>query len=133
MQEKTVNGSCLCGGVRYRIAAFDRPVIACHCTQCRKTSGHHVAATRVRNSELEMLGDHTLTWYRSSENAERGFCSRCGGNAFWRQFGSETTSVMAGLLDNPTGLHTQSHIYVEDAGDYYPIPDDVPSYPESDR
>jgi hypothetical protein len=127
-----VTGSCLCGGVRFRISVPLRPVVACHCTQCRKTSGHHVAATRVDNSRLEMLGDETLRWYRSSESAERGFCSRCGGNVFWRVVGSDGTSIMAGTLDAPTGIRLESHIYAADAGDYYSIDDGVPVYPKGD-
>ena len=36
---------CLCGVVRYEVRGPLRPVIACHCTQCRRTSGPFVAAT----------------------------------------------------------------------------------------
>lgn len=129
---RNVTGSCLCGGVKFNVKKFTRPVTACHCTQCRKTSGNYVAATRSMNTELEMISDDTLTWYRSSEEAERGFCNVCGGNLFWRKIDSEATSIMAGPLDGPTGLVTSAHIYVEDAGDYYELNDDVPKYPHGD-
>jgi len=33
-------GGCLCQAVRYEIHGPLRDVIACHCTQCRRTSGH---------------------------------------------------------------------------------------------
>ncbi|HGG64526.1 MAG TPA: GFA family protein, partial [Rhodobacteraceae bacterium] len=36
-------GGCLCGAVTYVVNGPLRDVIACHCTQCRKSSGHHVA------------------------------------------------------------------------------------------
>lgn len=128
----SVSGSCLCGGVRFSVLGPLRPVVACHCIQCRKTSGHHVAATRVENSQLEMLSSETLTWFRSSDAAERGFCNRCGGNLFWRKIDGERTSIMAGTLDAPTGLKMESHIYVADAGDYYTIADGLPTYDGSD-
>jgi hypothetical protein len=28
-------GSCLCGGVAFTVTGPLRPVVACHCTQCR--------------------------------------------------------------------------------------------------
>lgn len=131
MSSDPVTGSCLCGGVRFRVSEFNRPVVACHCTQCRKTSGHHVAATRARNEDLEILSDETLTWFRSSEIAERGFCSRCGGNLFWRPVGGANTAIMAGVLDAPTGLELVSHIFTEDAGDYYAFNDGLPVHKQS--
>lgn len=119
---KITNGSCLCGGVTYEIRGDLRPVVACHCNQCRKTSGHHVAATRCKTRDLTVTGD-TLVWYKSSDIAERGFCGTCGSNLFWRMFGSETTSIFAGALDNPEGLKMVGQIFTRDKGDYYDLPD----------
>ena len=121
--EAVKTGSCLCGGVQYRLHGNLREVINCFCGQCQKTSGHHFAATRVSNSDFELVNDQTLTWYRSSDQAERGFCNRCGGNLFWRRHEDEGISVTAGTLDHPTGLKTGSNIFTEDASDYQIIPD----------
>lgn len=118
----TLTGGCLCGGVRYRISGEVRGVVNCFCGQCRKTSGHHVAATRVQRSDLHIDADSTLQWYDSSADARRGFCNRCGGNLFWQHRARDTISVMAGTLDQPTGLATIANIYVDDAGDYQIIP-----------
>lgn len=126
-----VSGNCLCGGVRYEVDQFERGVVGCHCTQCRKISGHYVAATKAKHDNLRMIADKTLKWYRSSDIAERGFCSECGSNLFWRRIGDDATSIMAGALNGPTGLVTQSHIYTDDIGDYYDLHDDVPTYPQS--
>ncbi|WP_442475962.1 GFA family protein [Roseovarius litorisediminis] len=41
-----MRGSCQCGAVRYEVAGPLRQVVGCHCSQCRKTSGHYVAATQ---------------------------------------------------------------------------------------
>ena len=119
-------GGCLCGGVRYTVAGPLRGVIACHCSQCRRTSGHFVAATAAPNDQLRLNTAETLTWFRSSESAERGFCRRCGGNLFWRRVGSDTTSILAGTLDPPTHLTLERHIFVADKSDYYTIEADVP-------
>lgn len=115
-------GSCLCGGVAYRLHGALRGVINCFCSQCRKTSGHHVAATRTLWNEVEMVRDETLRWYVSSSTARRGFCSRCGGNLFWRPENSDKVSIMAGTLDQPTSLRTIENIFTEDMGDYHALP-----------
>lgn len=122
------HGGCLCGGVRYQVTGMLRDVIACHCSQCRKTSGHFVAATQVATEDLQLLDSATLRWYRSSESAQRGFCSRCGGNLFWRETApdAQRTSIMAGTLDTPTGLRIVQHIYTADKSDYYEIDDGAP-------
>jgi hypothetical protein len=124
--ESVANGRCECGGVRYQVRGPLRNVIGCHCGQCRRTSGHFVATTRVPTAALTLLESSTLRWYRSSDTAERGFCERCGGNLFWRPTGKTTTSIMAGTLDAPTGLHFEKHIFVADKSDYYEIDDGTP-------
>jgi hypothetical protein len=109
--------------VTYAVKGPLRPVIACHCTQCRKTSGHHVAATSAPRDGIAIRGD--VTWYASSPEARRGFCGVCGSNLFWDGTGS-ALSIFAGTLDGPTGLATAGHIYCRDKGDYYEIVDGLP-------
>ena len=117
-------GSCLCGAVTYRVNGALRPVVACHCIQCRKTSGHYVAATSARRKAIEITGE--VTWFRSSESALRGFCPVCGSNLFWDGPGLHV-SIFAGTLDAPTGVSLKGHIYCADKGDYYDIADDLPT------
>jgi len=99
-----------------------RAVIACHCTQCRKTSGHYWAATSVPREALTITRDDGLKWFRSSDHARRGFCSGCGASLFWEEDGSGQISIGAGTLDQKTGLVCEKHIFVADKGDYYGIP-----------
>lgn len=121
-------GRCLCGGVRYEVTGPMRPVMACHCRQCQRTSGNFVAASRCASADLTLVAKATLAWYRSSPEAERGFCRTCGGNLFWRPTGGTTTSIMAGTLDTPTGLTLREHIFVADKGDWYEITDGLPQF-----
>jgi len=122
-------GSCLCGAVHYRVSGPLRPVIACHCTQCRKASGHHVAATSAPRNAVEITGD--VKWFQSSDRARRGFCPICGSNLFWDGPGANL-SIFAGTLDAPTGLQLAGHIYCADKGDYYEIADALPRAEGSD-
>jgi hypothetical protein len=120
---KTMRGSCLCQKITYEILAEPRSVVGCHCVQCRKTSGHYVAATQIKSELLEIKGLSNLTWFQSSVTAKRGFCKKCGSQLFWTEVGSGKTSVMAGTIDGATGLTMDRQIHSETKGDYYELPD----------
>lgn len=128
-EQATHLGGCLCGGVRYRIRGPLRDAIACHCTQCRRTSGHHAAMTSAACGDLILVSSRTLEWYRSSAAAERGFCRVCGSNLFWKPEGEGRMAITAGSLDSPTGIKLKEHIFVGDKGDYYSIDDALPRKP----
>ncbi|MEM6758120.1 MAG: GFA family protein [Pseudomonadota bacterium] len=120
-------GSCLCGDVTYTLTGPLRPSVACHCIQCRKTSGHYVSATQVPGDKLHITQDAGLSWYRSSPEAERGFCHKCGASLFWRHEGDNgAVSVMSGTIDGDTGITTAKHIFTAHKGDYYDIERGVP-------
>jgi len=125
-----LTGGCLCGGVTYKIQGSLRPIVACHCHQCRKTSGHYVAATQADRDDVAIHGN-ALRWFRSSETAERGFCGTCGSNLFWRRLGNPNISIWAGTINGPTGLRMESQLYTEYAGDYYDLPD-VPTIDQAE-
>lgn len=118
-----MTGGCLCGAIRFRVAGALCPVIGCHCLQCRKTSGHYVAATSALRDQIEIEGD--VTWFGSSQTARRGFCATCGSSLFWDGPG-ENLSIHAGALDAPTGLALSAHIFVADKGDYYALDASLP-------
>lgn len=115
-------GSCLCGGVTFELHGELRDVLACHCLQCRKTSGHYWAATNVSRENLQLTKRETLRWYASSKSAERGFCHQCGASLFWHMHDSNTISVAAGCVDGATGCITAEHIFTNTQGDYYSLP-----------
>ncbi len=125
----SVTGGCLCAEVCYRVTGPLRPVVACHCQQCRRISGHYVAATSAPRESVEIEGD--VRWYQSSRTARRGFCPVCGSNLFWDDGGARM-SIHAGTLDAPTGLSMAGHIYCADKGDYYEITDGLPQAPGDD-
>jgi hypothetical protein len=126
MNKSVHTGGCLCGGVRYEVRGPLREVLACHCSQCRRTSGHYAAMTSADAADLALTRSDTLVWYASSQSAERGFCRVCGGNLFWKPKGEERTSITAGTLDAPTGLTMSGHIFVGDKSDYYELDDELP-------
>lgn len=128
MSEKIVTtGGCLCGSVKFRIMGPLREVVACHCRQCQKSSGHHVAATRVALSDFNLEPTNSLQWYQSSKLAKRGFCNKCGSNLFWQNL-PDKISIFAGSLDDPCGLRLSKHIFVADKADYYDLTDNLAKF-----
>lgn len=115
-------GSCLCGDIRYETSGEIRNVVACHCNQCRKQSGHFYAATAADDDQLTVFDPMgRLRWYQSSEQAKRGFCSQCGSALFWKHEKDGFTSILAGSIDGDTHLKLDRHIFTEFKGDYYEI------------
>tara|TARA_A100001037_G_C14739163_1_gene452378 strand:- start:120 stop:608 length:489 start_codon:yes stop_codon:yes gene_type:complete len=123
-------GACLCGAVRYQVRGPLREIIACHCSQCRRMSGHHVAATATARENLEITGRESLTWFRASPDAQRGFCAKCGSTLFWEADARDYTAIYAGSLDAGSGLTLAAHIFVGDKGDYYELTDGLPQFEE---
>ena len=119
-------GSCLCGAVRFEVDGPLRPPDACHCTQCRKQSGHFWASTDVPRAALAIQGSENITWFKSSEQVRRGFCSTCGAALFWDPIYKDIMGVAMGAFDDPTGTHLAMHIFVAEKGDYYDIADGLP-------
>jgi hypothetical protein len=125
---KNHSGGCLCGAVRFRTSGTLRGVIYCHCSQCRKQTGHYVAATQAADANITVVGEEKITWYAASPEARRGFCSVCGSLLFWKDNSLDRISIMAGAFERPTGLAGQSHIFLADKGDYYEIDDGLPQF-----
>ena len=126
----SVKGSCECQGVVFELIGELRDVVFCHCSQCRKTSGHYWAATQVSKGNLNLIKATSLSWYDSSDKARRGFCSVCGSSMFYERKGIDKISISAGSLEIPTSLDRMRHIYVASKGDYYDISDDLPQFEE---
>lgn len=125
---ETRSGGCHCGAVRFEITGPVREVIFCHCSQCRKQSGHFFAATACDDDRIRIFGEDNLTWYAASPEAKRGFCRTCGASLFWKRHGSAAISILAGAFDRPSGLKASRHIHVADKGDYYDIADGLPQH-----
>ena len=120
-----ITGQCDCGGVHFTIAQMRETVTYCHCSQCRKMSSHVLALTRAQSKDITFQSDDTLRWYRSSDEARRGFCGACGSTLFFQPVGADHYGIAAGCLEAPTGLTQGKHIFIDSKGDYYPLPTDA--------
>ncbi len=125
-ESRSHKGSCICGAVSFAVTGTLSAPDACHCSDCRKLSGHFFASTDVPRSALTIHGAENLTWFRTSEKVRRGFCSTCGSSLFWDPMENDWTAVAMGAFDSPTGTTLGMHIHVADKGDYYGIEDGLP-------
>lgn len=113
-------GRCECGGVSYVVDGDLRPVSNCHCSRCRRFTGHHMAATGARTEQVHFASESTLLWYSPEPAVAYGFCSQCGSSLFWRTTARpDWLSICAGTLDQPTGLVTDSAWWMVEHADYH--------------
>lgn len=109
---------CLRGAVRYRVDGPLAGLAACHCTQCRRASGHYLAGATARRADLTVEGE--VGWYESTRGEiRRGFCPTRGSQLLWDRIGAET-------IDGEAGVWLREHIFVADKGDYCDIADGLP-------
>ena len=127
------HGQCLCEEIQYTVDGPLRDIINCHCTRCRRSTGHFMAATQARREDVSIEGA-TLRWYEPVAGTEYGFCGECGSTLFWRTTRTpEVMSIAAGTLTPPTGLKTTKAIFLDFGSDYHRYDETIESYPEDWR
>ncbi len=96
--KREIRGQCLCGAVKVR-AMVDNPILrACNCDMCRQhTSGAFVSIETVSGS-VQVTGPATS--FRSSDWAQRGFCSVCGSTLWYGTIADGERHLAAGLFEN---------------------------------
>lgn len=122
-------GSCLCGTVKYEIAAPIERITHCHCTMCRKAHGAAFGsyATVARTAFRFTEGETMVAEYASSPDVIRTFCRRCGATLQWSMTSrSETVGIAVGTLDTPLDPPPQQHIFAASKADWYRIEDALP-------
>lgn len=65
---------------------------------------------------MTIVGEEKLTWFQSSQNVRRGFCSTCGSSLFWDRSERDWIAVAMGAFDGPTESRANLHIYVAARG-----------------
>lgn len=119
-----MKGSCACGTIRFDVHGTPQGTSCCHCTQCRKMSGHVWASAYLPRDQISLHGP--VKWVALSDKAQRGICPDCGAFLFWKAHDEDTVSFALGALDGPTDLTLTKHIFTADKGDYYDIADGLP-------
>jgi hypothetical protein len=105
-------GGCLCGAVRWRARAEPVRVVNCHCGICRRSSGAaFMTFVHFPASAFAWIGAEPSR-YRSSAEAERGFCAVCGSTLSMHEAVlADRVQVSLGSLDRPDLVRPDDHVW----------------------
>ncbi len=123
-------GTCLCGTVRYRIAAPYRWFAYCHCSMCRKQHGALFSAgVGVGRERFEWLaGEADIVHYQATAAFERPFCRHCGAKVPGRSHVDGVLNVPAGALDDQFDARPDKHIFAASRSSSEQIADRLPQF-----
>jgi hypothetical protein len=128
----TLQGSCLCGGVRFEVTESFISVSQCHCTNCKKISGGvGTASGRALTEAISVLeGRDLIETFQPREGTAKSFCRVCGSNLFgsgWPE--SEHSSVRLSAIDSGLEQKPEAHTFVRSLAPWETLPDDgLPRY-----
>jgi len=125
-------GGCLCGHIRYESMAAPVRGVICHCSMCRKHSGAPALAfVHFPVAAFRWLGDEP-TRYRSSAEAERGFCPVCGSTiSMHEEVIADRMQIAAGSLDDPDRVKIDDHVWTREQLSWFQIDDRLPRFAAS--
>ena len=134
MPEKTIEGSCLCGRVRYEAMGPFPRFAYCHCERCQKSLGTaHSASLLVLKDNLKWVagGDETTLFvHKEAEGYMRNFCRTCGSPVPKPTRDGKYLVVPAGTLDEDPGVRPQDNIFCRLAASWYVPPESLPKFDE---
>ncbi len=99
MAEEKWTGGCQCGAVRYEYVVRPDNACVCHCRMCRKQFGNFFGSFAGSHRENFRLTRGTLAYFKSSDDALRGFCRDCGTPLTYETLSKPHISVSIGSLD----------------------------------
>ncbi len=122
--EKQINGSCLCGAVKFSASLPSKWCAHCHCSMCRKAhgAGYVTWVGYERDQVTFVQGEHQLSWYESSTDAHRGFCQQCGSSMFFRseRWAGELHIALA-CINDAIDLQPQANVFFDKHVNWMPI------------
>ena len=131
-----IEGSCLCGAVRFAIDGRVSPLQYCHCRRCQKASGGaFVAAVAARSEHFRWLAGEDLVEVfalpvRDEPPPYRtAFCRQCGSPVPIVDRERPFAIIQAGALDGQPEITPFRHIFVSLNPPWYEIRDEIPQFP----
>ncbi|MFD2235867.1 GFA family protein [Aureimonas populi] len=117
-------GACLCGSVRLSAIPSKLEMDVCHCSMCRRWSGGTFMAVPCGDS-LEFESAGTLGVYRSSDYAERLFCTACGSTLAWRMSDGSSAAVAMHVFTDTEGFVFAEEIFIDEKPPHYSFANDT--------
>lgn len=131
MSKQELTGGCQCGDIRYTITGEPIFTAICHCTMCRRAhAAPAVAWALFSDSHVAFTGED-LKQFKSSTNAQRGFCGKCGTQInFTASFLPDLMDITIGSLDDPEAITPSLHYWHSKHISWAEFADALPRYPE---
>lgn len=122
-------GGCLCGKIRYLASTDPIRVVSCHCGMCRRTSGAaFMTFVHFPARAFAWQGAEPMR-YRSSADAERGFCAACGSTLSMHEAVlADRVQVSLGSLDRPDLVRPDDHVWTSSRLPWLEVADDLPRF-----
>lgn len=129
---RQLSGGCLCGAIRFEAHGLALKVASCHCSMCRRASGSaFVPYAAYRVSDVRFIGEHPAR-YRSSQEAYRGSCARCGSTlSFSYDAEPEKIWLTLGCFDDPSAHEPTEDWYVQGKMPWVQLDDKRTHWPEA--
>jgi len=105
----TITGGCLCGRVRFQVAALPIFQLNCHCRVCQRVTGSGYTPVAAFNTDDVMVEGDIKYFERTGDSGRKvweGFCAECGA----RLTGKAET--MPGLLLLQAGNYDDPNLFV---------------------
>ena len=118
------SGSCLCGAIGFEAEGAEQHIHSCHCSMCRNWSGGPMLAASV--DSVRFTGEDLLGRFDSSAWAERGFCTKCGSNLFYRLKEPDQYIMCMGAFDDESIFELAGEIYIDEKPPGYDFAGDHP-------
>ncbi|MBG1231461.1 GFA family protein [Aestuariivirga litoralis] len=100
-------GGCQCGAVRYELSVRPTNACICHCRMCQKQFGNFFGAFADVNTSDFKLTRGEISYFKSSDDALRGFCRDCGTPIAYKFASQPKISVSIGSLDRHLDMKPQ--------------------------
>ncbi|AJQ96148.1 GFA family protein [Gynuella sunshinyii] len=137
MAVSAVEGSCLCGQVRFSLLPPFEKMLHCHCARCRKGTGTgHATNLLIGKEQISWLSGEDLISRFDLPGAKsfgKWFCRSCG-SPVPRLSRSGYVVVPAGSLDSDPGISPSGRIFWDSRASWSCEEGDLPTYsgyPES--
>jgi hypothetical protein len=123
MVTESINGSCVCGLVSFRVSEPFDSFYFCHCSRCRRSTGSaHAANIFARLDRIDWLsGKDQIKNFElpEAEFFNKSFCSKCGSPVPHKARSGNFLIIPAGSLDSAPSLSPQNNIFWDDRADWY--------------
>ena len=134
--ERTLDGGCTCGEVRYRLTGAPLFVHCCHCRWCQRETGAAFALNALIETDRVALLRGAPETVDTPSNSGKGQkivrCPRCR-IAVWSHYagaGETMSFIRVGTLDDPDRLPPDIQIFTSSKQPWVVLPDGCPAVEE---